>query len=57
MASQFSDRLIERALSQQSRVIVGLDPNMDRFPAFLQTQLRQDPTEENGGPCKTVQVA
>ncbi|MBF0455908.1 MAG: orotidine-5'-phosphate decarboxylase [Magnetococcales bacterium] len=42
----FADRLIDRAKKNQSRVIVGLDPTMARFPAYLQAQLKADPTEE-----------
>lgn len=42
----FADRLIERALRQNSRVIVGLDPEVERFPAFLRERLRDEPTEE-----------
>lgn len=42
----FADRLIDRAQSVQSRVIVGLDPVVTHFPAYLQAQLRHTPTEE-----------
>ncbi|MBF0461503.1 MAG: orotidine-5'-phosphate decarboxylase [Magnetococcales bacterium] len=41
----FADRLIERAIAAQSRIIVGLDPAVEYFPAHLQAQLRQNPTE------------
>ncbi|MEO5348598.1 MAG: orotidine-5'-phosphate decarboxylase [Magnetococcus sp. YQC-3] len=44
--SGFADRLIERAQRIQSRVIVGLDPMLEAFPAHLQAQLRAHPTEE-----------
>ncbi len=44
--SGFADRLIEKAYENQSRVIVGLDPNIKRFPEYLQEELRQDPTDE-----------
>ena len=42
----FADRLINRALATDSRVIVGLDPSVEKFPDYLQNQLRQDPTED-----------
>lgn len=42
----FADRLIERARRIHSRVIVGLDPMVEQFPAHLQARLRQNPTEE-----------
>lgn len=42
----FSDRLLESARMLHSRVIVGLDPDLKRFPAHLQSQLRVEPTEE-----------
>ncbi len=42
----FADRLIDRAMVCQSRVIVGLDPDVVHFPAYLQDQLRRHPTEE-----------
>ncbi|MBF0214512.1 MAG: orotidine-5'-phosphate decarboxylase [Magnetococcales bacterium] len=42
----FADRLIERALRIDSRVIVGLDPEVERFPEFLRQRLRDEPTEE-----------
>ncbi|MBF0161209.1 MAG: orotidine-5'-phosphate decarboxylase [Magnetococcales bacterium] len=41
----FADRLIDRALARRSRVVVGLDPDIGRFPAFLRAQLQQQPTE------------
>ncbi|MBF0401037.1 MAG: orotidine-5'-phosphate decarboxylase [Magnetococcales bacterium] len=41
----FADRLIEKAKRVQSRVIVGLDPVVTCFPAYLQEQLRHNPTE------------
>ena len=44
--SNFSDRLLERAEAIRSRVIVGLDPDVGRFPGYLQSQLRAEPTEE-----------
>ncbi|MBF0447504.1 MAG: orotidine-5'-phosphate decarboxylase [Magnetococcales bacterium] len=44
--SGFTDRLIERARSNQSRVIVGLDPTLDRFPGYLQARLQAEPTEQ-----------
>ncbi|MBF0342456.1 MAG: orotidine-5'-phosphate decarboxylase, partial [Magnetococcales bacterium] len=42
----FADRLIERAQRLNSRIIVGLDPEVERFPAFLRQRLREEPTEE-----------
>ncbi|MBF0126445.1 MAG: orotidine-5'-phosphate decarboxylase [Magnetococcales bacterium] len=45
MGDLFADRLIERARERASRVIVGLDPNLERFPQFLQQRLRAEPTE------------
>ncbi|MBF0629091.1 MAG: orotidine-5'-phosphate decarboxylase [Magnetococcales bacterium] len=44
--SHFADRLIGRGLTIRSRVIVGLDPEVERFPAFLRQRLREEPTEE-----------
>lgn len=44
--SGFADRLIERAKKNQSRVIVGLDPTLERFPEYLQAQLRAEPDDE-----------
>lgn len=41
----FADRLIDRALTLNSRVIVGLDPSVERFPQFLQNRLHKEPTE------------
>lgn len=43
--SGFADRLIDRALELQSRVIVGLDPSIEQFPEYLQAQLRAEPSE------------
>ncbi len=43
--THFADCLIERALALHSRVVVGLDPDVTRFPQFLQTRLQQEPTE------------
>ncbi|MBF0357155.1 MAG: orotidine-5'-phosphate decarboxylase [Magnetococcales bacterium] len=42
----FSDRLIDKALTNNSRVIVGLDPTIERFPAYLKAQLKKEPTDE-----------
>ncbi|MBF0296687.1 MAG: orotidine-5'-phosphate decarboxylase [Magnetococcales bacterium] len=47
MHHPFVDRLIERAQERDSRVIVGLDPNLEVFPHFLQERLRLEPTEAN----------
>lgn len=44
--SGFADRLIDKARRSQSRVIVGLDPVIPYFPAYLQTRLHHTPTEE-----------
>ncbi|MBF0192467.1 MAG: orotidine-5'-phosphate decarboxylase [Magnetococcales bacterium] len=44
--THFADRLIERAVRIDSRVIVGLDPEVERFPVFLRERLRDEPTEE-----------
>lgn len=44
--SGFADRLIERAKENQSRVIVGLDPDIEKLPAYLQAQLRDNPCAE-----------
>ncbi|MEO5362257.1 MAG: orotidine-5'-phosphate decarboxylase [Magnetococcus sp. DMHC-8] len=41
----FADRLIDRALACHSRIVVGLDPDVARFPVALQARLRQQPTE------------
>ncbi|MEO5377405.1 MAG: orotidine-5'-phosphate decarboxylase [Magnetococcus sp. DMHC-6] len=43
--SGFADRLIDRGLLLRSHVIVGLDPSVEKFPRFLQDQLRAEPTE------------
>ncbi|MEO5331857.1 MAG: orotidine-5'-phosphate decarboxylase [Magnetococcus sp. YQC-5] len=43
--SHFADRLIDRALTSHSRVVVGLDPAVESFPQFLQTRLQEEPTE------------
>lgn len=45
MSTRFADRLAGRALERSSRVIVGLDPDLDHFPLFLRERLRQEPTE------------
>jgi orotidine-5'-phosphate decarboxylase len=44
--SGFADRLIDRAIKNRSRVIVGLDPTLERFPEYLQSGLRAELTEE-----------
>ncbi|MEO5345739.1 MAG: orotidine-5'-phosphate decarboxylase [Magnetococcus sp. YQC-9] len=44
--SHFADRWIGRALRIRSRVVVGLDPEVERFPAQLRQRLRDEPTEE-----------
>lgn len=40
-ALRFPDRLIARAKERGSKLVVGLDPDLDRFPAFLQSGWRQ----------------
>ncbi|NGZ05462.1 MAG: orotidine-5'-phosphate decarboxylase [Magnetococcales bacterium] len=42
----FADRLIERALQLNSRIIVGLDPEVERFPGVMRQRLRAEPCEE-----------
>ena len=42
----FADRLIDRARAYQSRIVIGLDPDIGRFPEALQARLRLEPTEE-----------
>ncbi|MBF0183516.1 MAG: orotidine-5'-phosphate decarboxylase [Magnetococcales bacterium] len=42
----FSDRLIERARQCESRVIVGLDPQIEAFPGYLQEALRRQPDHD-----------
>ena len=44
--SPFADRLIHQALENQSQVVVGLDPDITRFPAYLQARLKAEPTEQ-----------
>lgn len=44
--SGFADRLIQRGEENRSRVIVGLDPTLERFPQFLQNRLQEELTEE-----------
>ncbi len=50
--SAFADRIIERARKNESRVIVGLDPNLSEFPEYLQARLRAEPTDDVL--CETV---
>ncbi|MBF0096058.1 MAG: orotidine-5'-phosphate decarboxylase [Magnetococcales bacterium] len=38
----FSDRLVAQARTKQSRVIVGLDPQLEFFPGYVQQRLRQE---------------
>ncbi|MCI0561362.1 MAG: orotidine-5'-phosphate decarboxylase [Nitrososphaera sp.] len=45
--TSFPDRLVMRASEVGSRLIVGLDPNVDKFPMFLQQEWRERPTLEN----------
>ncbi|MEO5340451.1 MAG: orotidine-5'-phosphate decarboxylase [Magnetococcus sp. MYC-9] len=45
--ADFADRLIDRALELRSRVVVGLDPAVEQFPAYLQQQLHHHPAEES----------
>lgn len=40
----FIDRLLERAKSRESRVIVGLDPELAAFPRGLRQRLQREPT-------------
>ncbi|WP_193771135.1 orotidine-5'-phosphate decarboxylase [Candidatus Magnetaquicoccus inordinatus] len=42
----FSDRLLERARQCRSRVIVGLDPQIDAFPGYVQERLQQEADHE-----------
>ena len=42
----FADRLIHQALKNQSQVMAGLDPDITRFPAYLQARLKTEPTEQ-----------
>jgi|GEM_PF-36086 len=42
----FADRLVERAERIDSRLIVGLDPDVEHFPGYLQGRFRSDPTPD-----------
>lgn len=42
----FADRLIRRAQDTGSRLIVGLDPDVERFPMFLRNRFAIDPSDE-----------
>jgi orotidine-5'-phosphate decarboxylase len=42
----FADRLLAQAGKNRSRMIVGLDPTLQRFPEYLQGQLKAEPTEQ-----------
>lgn len=42
----FTDRLINKALELNSRLIVGLDPDINKFPEYLQELWRKRPTEK-----------
>ncbi|MBF0382117.1 MAG: orotidine-5'-phosphate decarboxylase [Magnetococcales bacterium] len=50
--SAFADRVIDRANKNQSRVIVGLDPNLSNFPEYLQARLKAEPTDDKL--CETL---
>lgn len=41
----FADRLIQRAQDTGSRLIVGLDPDVERFPKFLRNRFATDPSD------------
>ena len=43
----FPDRLVDRAREINSRLIVGLDPDVNKFPNYLQQQWYGRPTQEN----------
>ncbi len=43
----FSDRIVARANKLRSRLIVGLDPDMNKFPLFLQRRWKDRPTPDN----------
>jgi orotidine-5'-phosphate decarboxylase len=42
----FADRIVERAERIDSRLIVGLDPDVERFPSYLQKRYRANPTPD-----------
>jgi len=45
MPTAFSDRLAEAVLSKQSRLVVGLDPDLDRIPLDCRQSRDVDPRE------------